>query len=63
MGKVDHSFSDKDRLMGRYIYNSGNNDVLSAYSLKAADPTAYILAHQQYYLRQSGSHLFSHRRE
>ncbi|MDQ6677337.1 MAG: carboxypeptidase regulatory-like domain-containing protein [Acidobacteriota bacterium] len=58
MGKVDHNFSEKDRLLARYIYNSGNNDVVSAYPLKAADPAAYILAHQQY-IYANLIHIFS----
>ncbi|HKD09410.1 MAG TPA: hypothetical protein VKB79_26130 [Bryobacteraceae bacterium] len=48
IGKLDHQFSEKDRLTARYLYNSGNNDNLSAYTNPAADPTGYIIAHQQY---------------
>ncbi|MDQ1473701.1 MAG: hypothetical protein QOJ99_5181, partial [Bryobacterales bacterium] len=48
IGKVDHVFSDKDRVTARYLFNSGNNDNASAYTNAAADPTGYILAHQQY---------------
>jgi hypothetical protein len=48
IGKVDHAFSEKDRLTSRYLYNSGNNDNTSAYTIAAADPTGYNLAHQQY---------------
>jgi hypothetical protein len=48
IGKVDHSFSDNDRVTARYLFNSGNSSVTSAYTNPAADPTGYILAHQQY---------------
>jgi hypothetical protein len=48
IGKVDHAFSERDRVMARYLYNSGNNDNTSAFTNPAADPTGYILAHQQY---------------
>lgn len=58
MGKVDHNFSDKDRLLGRYIYNRGDKDLVSAYPQRAADPTVYILAHQQY-IYANLIHIFS----
>ena len=45
---MDHSFSDNDRVTARYLFNSGNTGVTSAYTNPAADPTGYILAHQQY---------------
>jgi len=48
IAKVDQVFSEKDRATVRYLYNSGNNDNTSAYTNPAADPTGYILAHQQY---------------
>jgi hypothetical protein len=48
IAKVDHVFSEKDRTTVRYLFNSGNNDNTSAYTNAAADPTGYILAHQQY---------------
>ncbi len=48
IGKVDHVFSEKDRVTARYLYNSGNNDNTSAYTNAAADPTGFNEAHQQY---------------
>lgn len=59
IAKVDHTFSEKDRLTGRYLYNSGNNDVKGPYPLgDVANPTAFILAHQRY-VYANEIHIFS----
>jgi hypothetical protein len=57
IGKVDHVFNEKDRATARYLYNSGNNNNVSAYTNAAADPTGYILAHQQY-IYSDWTHVF-----
>ena len=48
-GKVDHVFSEKDRLTGRYIFNEDIPTVHGPYGLgDAADPTSTTKAKQQY---------------
>ena len=49
MAKVDHSFRDKDRLTGRYIFNEDLPHIYGPYGPgDIAEPTAYTLAQQQY---------------
>ncbi len=49
MGKIDHVFSEKDRLTGRYLYNQDLPSVKGPYGPNdAGDPTAYTNAKQQY---------------
>jgi hypothetical protein len=48
-GKVDHVFSEKDRLTGRYIFNEDLPHIYGPYGPNdAGDPTAVTLAKQQY---------------
>jgi hypothetical protein len=39
--KIDHTFSDKDRISGRYLHVAGGNTIIGVYpNNNAADPTA-----------------------
>jgi hypothetical protein len=46
-GKIDHNWSDKGRLTGRYIYNRDNSRNTSVYPDPGADPSNFADAHQQ----------------
>lgn len=49
MGKVDHVFSEKDRLTGRYLFNKDYPTIKGPYGPNdAGDPTGYTNAKQQY---------------
>jgi hypothetical protein len=49
MGKVDHIFSEKDRMTGRYMYNADLGSSEGPYPLSdVADPTSTIDASQKY---------------
>ena len=49
MAKVDHVFSEKDRLTGRYIYNQDYPTINGPYGPDdTGDPTGYTNAKQQY---------------
>jgi hypothetical protein len=47
--KVDHNFTEKDKLNVRYLYNSDNLDFTSVFPVAAADTNAPALRHQHYY--------------
>ncbi len=49
MAKIDHVFSEKDRITGRYLFNQDYPTVHGPYGPNdAGDPTAYTNARQQY---------------
>ena len=49
MGKIDHVFSEKDRLTGRYLFNQDYPSISGPYGPgDAGDPTGYTNARQQY---------------
>ncbi len=56
--KIDHSFGDKDRLTGRYLFNHDSQDLKSYYPDKGADPTKTALDWQGIYYG-AWTHLFS----
>ena len=47
--KIDHNFGAKDRLSGRYLYNSDDTDKTSVYPDPGADPDPIALRHQNYF--------------
>lgn len=48
LAKVDHNLSAKDRLTGRYLYNSDNLGVTSVFANPAAETNGNALRHQQF---------------
>jgi len=48
LAKVDHNLSSKDRLSGRYLYNSDNRDFTTVLTDIAADPRQQALRHQNF---------------
>ena len=48
-GKVDHNFTDNDKLTGRYIYDNEDTATTSIYPDPAADPTGFLPAHEHMY--------------
>jgi hypothetical protein len=46
--KVDHQFSDKDRVSIRYLYNSDDSDFTSVFPIAAADTLQSTIRHQNY---------------
>ena len=48
-GKVDHGFSDNDKLTGRYIYDNEDTSTTSIYPDPAADPRTFLPAHEHMY--------------
>ncbi len=57
--KVDHQLTSKDKINGRYIYNSDNADFTTVFPDKAADPVAQILLRHQNYLYFGYTRLFT----
>ncbi|MDQ2901438.1 MAG: carboxypeptidase regulatory-like domain-containing protein, partial [Acidobacteriota bacterium] len=55
--KVDHNFSDTDKLTGRYIYDNEDTDTTSIYPNPAADPRAFLPAHEHVY-HAAWTHIF-----
>ena len=47
--KVDHNFSAKDRLTGRYLYNSDDTSLTSVFPEPAADTQNIAIRHQNYF--------------
>lgn len=47
--KINHNFTDRDRLDFRYLYNSDNLDFTSVFPVNAADTLAPALRHQNYF--------------
>ncbi|MGH9839100.1 MAG: carboxypeptidase regulatory-like domain-containing protein [Blastocatellia bacterium] len=47
--KVDHNFSDRDRINIRYLYNNDDLDFTSVFPIKAAETNALALRHQNYF--------------
>src|SRR5262245_11080223 len=47
--KVDHNFTERDKINIRYLYNSDNLDFTSVFPNRAADTLAPALRHQNYY--------------
>ena len=56
-GKVDHSFSDRDRLTGRFIYDQTNPTPTSIYPDQAADGANRTLSHVAIY-HGAWTHIF-----
>jgi hypothetical protein len=56
--KVDHALGSRDRLSGRYLYNSDDQDNTSVFPERAADTLAVTLRHQQYWYA-NWNHTFS----
>lgn len=46
MGKVNHNFNDKNKVMARYLYMSENNALTSVYPNPAADPLNFALQYE-----------------
>jgi hypothetical protein len=49
LAKVDHQLGDKDRISGRYLYNSDNTDYTSVFPDRAAETNVPALRHQNYF--------------
>jgi hypothetical protein len=47
--KVDHNFTERDKINVRYLYNSDNLDFTSVFPQGAGDTLAPALRHQNYY--------------
>ena len=47
--KVDHNFTDRDKINVRYLYNSDNLDFTSVFPNPSSDTLAPALRHQNYY--------------
>jgi hypothetical protein len=47
--KVDHNFSSKDRISGRYLYNSDDTGLTSVFPEPAADTQNIAIRHQHYF--------------
>ncbi|MBL8211804.1 MAG: TonB-dependent receptor [Bryobacterales bacterium] len=47
--KIDHNFGEKNRVTGRYLYNSDDVVHLSAFAQPAADTVNSTIRHQQYW--------------
>ena len=56
--KVDHNFGTKDKISGRYLYNSDNSANTSVFPDAAADTRADAIRHQQYWYG-SWTHILS----
>jgi hypothetical protein len=48
--KIDHSFNDRNRVTGRYIYDNEDTNVTSIYPTPAADPATFTLAHSHVWM-------------
>jgi hypothetical protein len=48
LAKVDHNFSDRDRLTGRYLWNGGASSETSVFPDPGADPRNTAVNQQQY---------------
>jgi hypothetical protein len=48
--KVDHTFSTKDRITGRYLYNRDNTNVVSVFPTRGPDATTFNDAHAASFL-------------
>ncbi len=60
IGRLDHSFSDQDRLFVRYIHTNHPVNTVSAYPNPVADPTNVFRAKRpEYYLNASLTHNFT----
>lgn len=46
--KIDHNFSSKDRITGRYLYNSDDTSRTSVFPERGADPNGIAVRHQNY---------------
>jgi hypothetical protein len=46
--KLDHSFTERDKINVRYLYNSDNRDYTSAFPIPAADTVSRSLSHQNF---------------
>ena len=47
--KVDHNFGSRDRVSGRYLYNSDDTDQTSVFPDAGADTTNIAIRHQNYF--------------
>ena len=47
--KVDHNFGSKDRVSGRYLYNSDDTDQTSVFPDPGAETSNVAIRHQQYF--------------
>lgn len=47
--KVDHNLGSKDKLSGRYLYNSDDTDRTSVFPVRAADTGGGTIRHQQFW--------------
>jgi hypothetical protein len=56
--KIDHHFSDRNKLTGRYLYNSDDQDNTSVFPEPAADTLNTTRRHQHYWFG-AWTHIFS----
>ncbi len=47
--KIDHNFTDADKINFRYLYNSDNTDRTTVFPVQAADNQNFALRHQNYF--------------
>ncbi|MFN0106553.1 MAG: carboxypeptidase regulatory-like domain-containing protein [Bryobacteraceae bacterium] len=47
--KIDHNFGSKDRVSGRYLYNSDDTDLTSVFPDPGAETIGIALRHQNYF--------------
>lgn len=47
--KIDHNIGSKDRITGRYLYNSDDTDQTSVFPERGADTQGIAIRHQNYY--------------